>query len=108
MEASSSLKLANHCPLFWVAWTRQRRSHTSSVCLMQPHSQIGDSRRLPLRDPRIHSLAGSSPTPHLLLREINPAFCQDWMSLLRGQVEAGLMKLRTFNRWIAAISSMYC
>ena len=29
--------------------------------------------------------------PHLHLREINPAFCQDWVSLLREQVDAGLM-----------------
>ena len=45
--------------------------------------------------------------PHLHLREINPAFCQDWVSLLREQVDAGLMKPRTFNRRIAAISSLY-
>ena len=45
--------------------------------------------------------------PHLHLREINPAFCQDWVSQLREQVEDGLMKPRTFNRRIAAISSMY-
>ncbi len=48
---------------------------------------------------RIHS--------HLHLREINPAFCQDWVSQLREQVYAGLMKPRTFNRRIAAVSSMY-
>ena len=42
--------------------------------------------------------------PHLHLREINAAFCQDWVSQLREQVEAGLMKPRTFNRRIAAIS----
>ncbi|WP_255444666.1 tyrosine-type recombinase/integrase [Synechococcus sp. PROS-U-1] len=45
--------------------------------------------------------------PHLHLREINPAFCQDWVSQLREQVEAGLMKPRTFNRRIAAITSLY-
>ena len=45
--------------------------------------------------------------PHLHLREINPAFCQDWVSQLREQVEAELMKPRTFNRRIAAISSLY-
>ena len=45
--------------------------------------------------------------PHLHLREIDPAFCQDWVSQLREQVEAGLMKPRTFNRRIAAISSLY-
>ena len=44
--------------------------------------------------------------PHLHLREINPAFCQGWVSQLREQVEAGLMKPRTFNRRIAAISSL--
>jgi site-specific recombinase XerD len=45
--------------------------------------------------------------PHLHLREMNPAFCQDWVSLLREQVEAGLIKPRTYNRRIAAISSLY-
>ena len=45
--------------------------------------------------------------PLLNLREINPAFCQDWVSFLREQVEAGLMKPRTFNRRIAAVSSLY-
>ena len=45
--------------------------------------------------------------PHLHLREINAAFCQDWVSQLREQVEAGHMKPRTFNRRIAAISSLY-
>ena len=32
--------------------------------------------------------------PHLHLREINPAFCQDWVSQLREQVEEGHMKPR--------------
>ena len=45
--------------------------------------------------------------PHLYLREIDAAFCQDWVSQLREQVEAGHMKPRTFNRRIAAISSLY-
>ena len=45
--------------------------------------------------------------PNLHLREINAAFCQDWVSQLREQVEVGLMKPRTFNRRIAAISSLY-
>jgi hypothetical protein len=45
--------------------------------------------------------------PHLHLREINPAFRQDWVSQLREQVEDGLMKPRNFNRRIAAISSLY-
>ena len=45
--------------------------------------------------------------PHLHLREINAGFCQDWLSQLREEVEAGLMKPRTFNRRIAAISSLY-
>ena len=45
--------------------------------------------------------------PHLHLREINAAFCQDWVSQLREQVKAGRMKPRTFNRRIAAISSLY-
>ena len=45
--------------------------------------------------------------PHLHLREINPAFCQDWVDELRREVEAERMKPRTFNRRIAAISSLY-
>ncbi len=45
--------------------------------------------------------------PHLHLREIDAAFCQDWVSQLREQVEVGLMKPRTFNSRIAAISSLY-
>ena len=45
--------------------------------------------------------------PHLHLREINPAFCQDWVDELRREVEPERMKPRTFNRRIAAISSLY-
>ena len=45
--------------------------------------------------------------PDLHLREIDPSLAQDWVSQLREQVEAGLMKPRTFNRRIAAISSLY-
>ena len=45
--------------------------------------------------------------PHLHLRELDPALVDDWVSQLREQVEAGLMKPRTFNRRIAAISSLY-
>ena len=45
--------------------------------------------------------------PHLHLREMNPAFCQDWVDELRREVEAERMKPRTFNRRIAAISSLY-
>lgn len=45
--------------------------------------------------------------PNLHLREINPAFCQDWVDELRREVEAKRMKPRTFNRRIAAISSLY-
>ena len=45
--------------------------------------------------------------PHLHLRELDPALVDDWVSRLREQVEAGLMKPRTFNRRIAAISSLY-
>ena len=45
--------------------------------------------------------------PHLHLRELDPALVDDWVSSLREQVEAGLMKPRTFNRRIAAISSLY-
>ena len=45
--------------------------------------------------------------PDLHLREIDPSLAQDWVSLLRERVDAGLMKPRTFNRRIAAISSLY-
>ena len=43
----------------------------------------------------------------LHLREIDPSLAQDWVSQLREEVDAGLMKPRTFNRRIAAISSLY-
>ena len=45
--------------------------------------------------------------PHLHLRELDPALVDDWVSSLREQVAAGLMKPRTYNRRIAAISSLY-
>ena len=45
--------------------------------------------------------------PHLHLRELDPALVDDWVSQRREQVEAGHMKPRTFNRRIAAISSLY-
>ena len=66
----------------------------------------GDPGRLP-REIREFVRWRDRNHPHLHLREINPAFCQDWVSQLREQVEAGLMKPRTFNRRIAAISSLY-
>ena len=44
---------------------------------------------------------------HLHLQEINAAFCQEWLSQLQEQVEAELMKSRTFNSRIAAINSLY-
>ena len=43
----------------------------------------------------------------LNLREIDPGLMQDWVDELRSQVEAGLIKPRTFNRRVAAISSLY-
>ena len=45
--------------------------------------------------------------PDLHLREIDPSLAQDWVSQLREEVDAGHMKPRTFNRRIAAISSLY-
>jgi site-specific recombinase XerD len=45
--------------------------------------------------------------PHLHLRELDPALVDDWVSSLREQVVAGLMKPRTYNRRIAALSSLY-
>ena len=45
--------------------------------------------------------------PDLHLREIDPSLAQDWVSQLREEVDAGLMKPRTFNRRVAAISSLY-
>ena len=44
--------------------------------------------------------------PHLHLRELDPALADDWVSLLREQVDAGLMKPWTVNPRIAAISSL--
>jgi len=40
--------------------------------------------------------------PHLHLRGINPALCQDWVPQLREQVDADLQKPQTFNHTIAA------
>ena len=45
--------------------------------------------------------------PDLHLREIDPSLAQDWVSQLREEVDAGLIKPRTFNRRVAAISSLY-
>ena len=45
--------------------------------------------------------------PYLHLREINPAFCQDWVDALSLEVEAERMKPRNCNRRVAAISSLY-
>ena len=45
--------------------------------------------------------------PPLHLRELDPALVDDWVSSLREQVAAGLMKPRTYNRRVAAISSLY-
>jgi len=45
--------------------------------------------------------------PHLHLREMNPAFCQDWVDELHREVKEQRMKPRTFNRRIAAISSLF-
>ncbi|MBD1192867.1 MAG: tyrosine-type recombinase/integrase [Vulcanococcus sp. Clear-D1] len=45
--------------------------------------------------------------PHLHLREIAPAMAQDWIDALRQQVDAGLIKPRSFNRRVSAVSSLY-
>ena len=45
--------------------------------------------------------------PDLHLREIDPSLAQDWVDELRREVEAERMKPRTFNRRVAAISSLY-
>ena len=45
--------------------------------------------------------------PHLHLRELDPALVDDWVSSLRGQVEAGELKPRSFNRRISAVSALY-
>ena len=43
----------------------------------------------------------------LFLREIDPGLAQNWVDALRAEVEAGNIKPRTFNRRIAAVSSLY-
>jgi hypothetical protein len=43
----------------------------------------------------------------LVYASTNHAFCQDWVNELGREVEAERMKPRTFNRRIAAISSLY-
>ena len=45
--------------------------------------------------------------PDLHLREIDPSLAQDWVDELRREVEAERMKPQTFNRRIAAISSLF-
>ena len=45
--------------------------------------------------------------PHLHLREIAPAMAQDWIDALRQQVDAGLIKPRSFNRRVSAVSALY-
>ena len=45
--------------------------------------------------------------PHLLLREMTAPFCQDFVDELRREVEAERLKPRTFNRRIAAVSSLF-
>ncbi len=45
--------------------------------------------------------------PHLHLRELDPALVQDWVSLLREQVEASELMPRSFNRRISAVSALY-
>ena len=47
-----------------------------------------ETRTATARDPRVLRWRDRNH-PHLHLREINPAFCQDWVSELREQVEAG-------------------
>ena len=43
----------------------------------------------------------------LVYASTNHAFCQDWVDELGREVETERMKPRTFNRRIAAISSLY-
>ena len=45
--------------------------------------------------------------PDLHIREIDPSVAQDWVDELRREVEAERMKPRTYNRRVAAISSLY-
>ncbi len=45
--------------------------------------------------------------PDLRLREIDPSLAQDWVDELRREVEAERVKPRTYNRRVAAISSLY-
>ena len=46
--------------------------------------------------------------PHLHLREIAPAMAQDWIDALRQQVDAGLIKPRSFNRRVSCSVSAGC
>ena len=45
--------------------------------------------------------------PYMHLRELDPALVDDWVSRLREQVEAGELKLRSFNRRVSAVSALY-
>ena len=59
------------------------------------------------REIRVFTAWRDQNHPHLHLREIDPGLAQDWVDELRQQVEAGLLAPRSFNRRLAAISSLY-
>ncbi|WP_390130559.1 tyrosine-type recombinase/integrase [Synechococcus sp. HIMB2401] len=59
------------------------------------------------REPREFTRWRDRNHPHLHLREINAAFCQDWVSQLREQVAAGELMPRSFNRRVSAVSALY-
>ena len=45
--------------------------------------------------------------PDLLLRELDPALCDEWVNSLRERVAAEEIRPRTFNRRISAVSAMF-
>ena len=45
--------------------------------------------------------------PDLLIRELDPPMVQNWIDDLRGQVDAGEIKRRTFNRRLSVVSALF-
>ena len=45
--------------------------------------------------------------PDLLIRELDPPMVQNWIDDLRGQVDAGEIKPRTFNRRLSVVSALF-
>ena len=45
--------------------------------------------------------------PDLLIRELDPPMVQNWIDDLRGQVDAGEIKPRSFHRRLSVLSALF-